>query len=379
MRPVPGSLLLLLAAGLVLAQPWEFRIQTPKSRVYVGEPVPLSVVFVRSNRMKNVRGEALLPESSEGNVTLFHLHEEPGETEHRLRYLFLFTPEKPGPLTLPLYGKVATFTNEDLTAASSFKDSAWTVSTHAEKVKAGQVSLEVLPVPEPGLPVGTFTLDATLDETTALPGEPVHLDVVLKGTGSIVRLAPPVPDAPGARLFPGEPEVHIVGNESGFSGTLERKFSLVGQKDFTVEPIVFRYFDPEAGEVKSLRTPRFTVDVEEELAPAARSLVDLPEKEEAEENGGTALPIAAGLLLFLAGFVTGKLVRLPRFRKKAPTPAERAKKIREPRALLRFLAPYAHRREFLELARGLEREPEKFREWRDEAVRLFRRLDGEAR
>ena len=378
MRPVPGSLLLLFSASLALAGAWRFEVQTPREQFYVGEPVPLSVVFIRSNQEENVKGEALPPQNPDGNATLFHLHEEPGETEHRLRYLFSFIPATPGPLVLPLYGKVFTYTNEDLSAASSFKDSAWTISGHTEEKKAGEVRLRVLPVPEPGLPVGSFTLDATLDETTVLPGEPAHLEVVLKGTGSIIGLIPPVPEISGASLFPGEPERQVDGNESGFTGTLRQEFSLVGQEDFTVESILFRFLDPSTGEVKTLTTPRFRVDVEKELEPT-RGLVNLPDKEEEKGEAGVLFSLAAGLLLFAAGFVTGKLVRLPRFRRKVPTEADRVKKVRDAKTLFRFLAPHAHDPRFRELARRLEEEPETWKTVREEAVRLFRSGKGAPR
>jgi hypothetical protein len=104
--------------------------------------------------------------------------------------------------------------------------------------------------------VGQFSLAARVDADSVTVGEGVPLKVQVKGTGALSTLSPPPVEAPSAvEVY--EPTVETDVDRSGgqIQGTKTFTYTLVPRSGgrYTLPPVLFSYFDPEARRYETLR------------------------------------------------------------------------------------------------------------------------------
>ncbi len=112
--------------------------------------------------------------------------------------------------------------------------------------------------------VGQYTMAAAPVARTAQAGEPVQLAVTITGTGNLATLAAPaLRTPPGADAFPPRDDSDIDRTGTAVRGTRSFTFTLVpqGGGPLDVPPAIWSYFDPEAGEYRTLRTDSVQVAV----------------------------------------------------------------------------------------------------------------------
>ena len=143
------------------------------------------------------------------------------------------------------------------------------------RLASQSLSLRVRPLPASAPAsfegaVGQFSMTARVDTPRATVGDPVSLTVQVQGTGNLTTLSPPRLDVPSA----------IEAYEPTVESDLERNGRQIrGAKTFTytltprsgghhaLAPIEFSYFDPEAGQYRTLRAEGPVLDVSGEAAP----------------------------------------------------------------------------------------------------------------
>lgn len=135
------------------------------------------------------------------------------------------------------------------------------------------VNIRPLPLPAPAGfagAVGKFRLNAKVVPATAAVGEPVTWTIELSGTGNWPDLAG-LPAREVSRDFQViQPEAKRTPAEGKlFDGTLAEDVVLVPTKPgtYTLAPVEFVYFDPQAGTYQTLTTPRTTVTITPPAAP----------------------------------------------------------------------------------------------------------------
>jgi hypothetical protein len=129
--------------------------------------------------------------------------------------------------------------------------------------QARGLTVNVLPLPTQGRPldfsgaVGKFQISAELDRVELAAGEAAALTLTLDGTGSLETVAPPtVPEVADIRYF--DPDVK--------AGRRTRRtwiYPVVPQSagEFTLPPITWSYFDPEAESYRTIETAPLTISV----------------------------------------------------------------------------------------------------------------------
>ncbi len=163
-------------------------------------------------------------------------------------------PANPGPLTI----------------APSLLEIPGDLFTAGAVLKTEPVSIAVQSLPE-GAPddfsgaVGQFDMRAELDATEGKVNEPLTLFLDIEGTGNIeVLTEPQLPDLPGWRIFESQSTSKTEVQEDKVYGRRRFERLLVPGEpgEFTFPSLTFSYFDPEAGEYRTLATDPIPVTIE---------------------------------------------------------------------------------------------------------------------
>lgn len=130
--------------------------------------------------------------------------------------------------------------------------------------------LEVVPLPEKGRPaafsglVGSFELESALSASKIRVGESTTLTVRLGGSGNL-SLIPDLklPDIAGAKVYADEPVMRIEPASQGLWGSKTMRWEIVPdrQGDYQIPPLSITFFDPEAQQYRTLKTPPYTLVV----------------------------------------------------------------------------------------------------------------------
>lgn len=135
--------------------------------------------------------------------------------------------------------------------------------------RSNKVELEVRPLPSLGRPerfsgaVGNYQIKASVDRSRLDAGETATLTVEVTGRGALrgeqVKIV--VPDS--VRAYDEQPEVVSVLREQGVQSRAVYRSTLVPLEPgrFTIPPVVFAFFDPEAGSYRSVLSEALTLDV----------------------------------------------------------------------------------------------------------------------
>ena len=133
------------------------------------------------------------------------------------------------------------------------------------------LAIEVMPLPTQGQPagfaapnVGRYNLSGGVDRQQVQMGEAIKYRVHLEGQGNVKNLVlPELPQGNGYRRFDPEPKVTTRVENGRVMGTrvLEYLLSPSQPGRFTIPPVVFNYFDPEAGAYRVATIPAVAVSV----------------------------------------------------------------------------------------------------------------------
>ncbi len=142
------------------------------------------------------------------------------------------------------------------------------------KTPESVATIDVRPLPSPkpeGFDgaVGNFTADVQLSSTALHTNEPVTYTYTVTGTGNIKYLKTPVVTfPPGIDQYTPKTDIDARYARGNMTGTYTTTFTLVPQEvgSFEIPPAKFAYFDPQAGEYRSMDLRGFDVKVAKGLS-----------------------------------------------------------------------------------------------------------------
>lgn len=120
--------------------------------------------------------------------------------------------------------------------------------------------------------VGQFSMSVTMDTDSAAVGDSVPLRVRVSGTGSLTTLSAPSLDLPTTvEVYEPIEEADIERGGRRIRGEKTFTYTLVPRSGGRIDlpPVVFSYFDPEAGRYETLQAETPTLQVSGEAAPRA--------------------------------------------------------------------------------------------------------------
>ncbi|MEM8601872.1 MAG: BatD family protein, partial [Bacteroidota bacterium] len=290
------------------------RATPPRARAYVGEQVVLDYVLAYDPVTVQPRDVQILgPWDAEGlwreeldvpDRATLPRQETIGGRELRVvtaKRVALF-PARTGTLTVePVAFEVGTYRG---TPRRGLFRSPFFSDFERETVESEAVTIEALPLPDGAPPsfnggVGAFTMRISLDDLAVRDGieagEPLRMEVEVRGTGNLATLPAPAWDAPdGLVVYPPEEEEFFDRRSAPLEGRKVFAYTLVPQHGGQLElpPVRWTYFDPEAERYQTLVSDPVPLDVN---GPAGT----IPEAglADAEIVSEAAAPVAALLPL----------------------------------------------------------------------------------
>lgn len=136
-------------------------------------------------------------------------------------------------------------------------------------ISSTPVTIHVKPLPATGKPtgfdgaVGTFHINASLDKSKLSTDDAATLKVTISGKGNITLLNAPVVDFP-PDFDSYDPKItDKINNSNPFGGSRTFSYVIMPEEagNYTIPPISFSYFDPNAGQYKTIHTSSFTLAV----------------------------------------------------------------------------------------------------------------------
>ncbi|MGB0259871.1 MAG: BatD family protein [Flavobacteriaceae bacterium] len=148
-------------------------------------------------------------------------------------------------------------------------------------ISAGDVKIDVLPLPEQGRPadfsgaVGAFDFDVTSSKTQLKASESLQAVVTISGKGNLKLFSLPELQTPSAlEQYEPEQQEKVRTASAGMSGSVSESYTLVPQFQgkYPIPPLRFSYFDPKAKSYKTLNSKEIVIDVTE--GPTASNASD---------------------------------------------------------------------------------------------------------
>jgi hypothetical protein len=284
----------------------EFSLNVDKNESFVGEPIILDMEL-KIKRSLNIINYDFIPPKFDGfwvkelKSTNKYL-EERGEFLIK-RVKFLLLPQKSGVLTIsPAVFKYAL--SNSTTDVFGFNISApmW------KSVVSNEIRVAVKPLPKDVDLVGEFNLSVSVDKNRTKPNEPVNLMVRLAGEGSLENIDSLKPDIDGATVYEDKPKVVEKVLNDKLISIYEQKFSIISDRNFTIEPFEIEYFSPKEGGIKLLKSKPIKIEV------VGGNIYSIQSKEKLEEKNEANISATQikqqnnfGLIYFIAGFILGVL------------------------------------------------------------------------
>jgi hypothetical protein len=130
-----------------------------------------------------------------------------------------------------------------------------------KKVYSNELDISVEPLPE-GLEVyGHFEIKSNIDKKEIKANKPVNLTIEISGVGNIEDIKKIDLDIDGATIYSDEPTTKTSLINDEVSGSFTQKIAIIGDRDFTIPSIEFKYFDKDTQSIKVIKTEPIDIKV----------------------------------------------------------------------------------------------------------------------
>jgi hypothetical protein len=159
------------------------------------------------------------------------------------------------------------FNNFSQNIANTFFD---TYSNQKKTIKSNALTFNVKALPTANQPsdfnnaVGSFTLNSTIDKTSAKTNDAIKLTYTIKGSGNINLIdKPTIEFPPDLETFDPEEKENVSTTAAGVSGTKSFEYILIPRSpgEFTIPSWSFSYFDLASKTYKTLTTPEYSLKI----------------------------------------------------------------------------------------------------------------------
>ncbi len=250
--------------------PLTLSLSLPKTTLYQGETVPITVKLLAGNVSLN---EVSYPNLNPSDF-IFGKLDKPLQTEkiiHGVPYKAVefhttMTPVKTGniflgPVSLNCNIIVKSRDHDDF-----FGDYFPNYQRQSVQVKSKRIQLHILPLPATGKPagfsggIGQFQLKAAATPQMVNQGDPLTVKLVLSGTGNLQAVnAPVLQNSNGFKVY--DPQRKSTTGPSNGEVSFEQVLIPFNAQVKQIGPYVFSYFNPVAGKYQQISTPAIPVTV----------------------------------------------------------------------------------------------------------------------
>ncbi len=249
------------------------------------------------------------------------------------RYRFVVFPKKAGALTLAFNAVMEHTTKASIENAVIGRDNVEKLDYTAKETALPPLSVDV--AAQTTSYAGHMTLHLDVDRDNVDAYTPVQVRIRLEGYGNMDALKPFTLDIPGVRQFTDGEQKQLRLGDNGFEGNITQQFALVSERNFTVPPLHFSYFDAEQKRTVTLSTEPKTVTVRPAAAPAEQEHSLAPSAGKAAGWNASWLHL---LLALTAGIIIGRFLLPVKADEEEATLAEKLRRCSDPERFVAYLA-----------------------------------------
>ena len=218
------------------------------------------------------------------------------------------------------------------------------------KVLSNEKNIEVKSLPNNLNVQGDYTISASVDKLSVKTNEPVNLSINIKGTGNIDDIEAFNIDFEDQVVYASKPEIKNSMINNNYGGEFSQKISIIGDKNFTIDPIELKYFDIKQQKIITIRTKSFDIEVKnaKEISPSiqtkqntSQNIVQLPPKIIIQKENELLkyIFLITGIILgILVAYVFNKSKII---KKDELEISKKIKKAKNDKALYEILLPYS--------------------------------------
>ncbi len=255
--------------GLAGSNPLTLSLSLPKTTIYQGEVVPVTIKLLARGVSLN---EVTYPNLSQSDF-VFGKMDKPLQTEETINgepykvveFHTTLTPVKTGALSLGPVTLNCNIIVKSRDSDSFFDDFFPNYEKQSVQVKSKKVSLSILPLPAAGKPanfsggIGQFQLNVTATPATVNQGDPLTAKLALSGKGNFQAVnAPALQNSSGFKVY--DPQRKNSTDQNG-GVIFEQVLIPVDAKIKQIGPYVFSYFNPAAGKYQQIVTSAIPLSV----------------------------------------------------------------------------------------------------------------------
>ena len=343
------SLLMLIFSALLFAKvdingSVEFRTVVDKNRSYIGEKIILRYIF--KHKMNAPISDASFqapkfdgfwvkkPKISKNKTDIKN-----GYKIYRLSYILY--PQRSGILHIKKGIMDIGVIDRKKRRYYSFN------SIKREKIYSNSIDINVSKLPKDVKLCGEYNFSAVLDKNKTTINSPVNLTITITGSGNVDDIEDFVLNVKNATVYSDRAKrlVELKGDEDVV--VFKQKFALVADRNFTIEPIEFKYFDLNSKKIKLFRSKEFRVEVigSNSGSDIIRAKKEPIKSDKKDSFYNTFFISSISLLSLLLGFLVGAFYKRSVKRKKTPKKEiqERIKRAKSDKELLSLLLPFLDR------------------------------------
>ena len=328
----------LLTLSVLYAEDFSYKIKVDNQTPYQKEGVILSLELNQTNPDIVLFFNFDIKKSKAYTFTRLNTVENDTHHNAHVNYLYLIYPLKEGSVDIE-FNLIKKVTNdESITYSySGDRDNVKTLSTEDTKITLPPLHLAVKALPKGTRLVGDFKLKYSLKQHHAKAYEPIPFNITLTGEGFPPLVDPILPKEGNFTRFTEKPEVHSRATKTGYQNRIIYPMAISHTQNFTLNPILFKSFNPKTQKIYKLRIPSQSFEIEK---VAIKELIDTKDIPSTSKTDWSWIgDVFRYLLVFIAGYITATSLKWQRKKsQKEPTPLEsKIKKAKDEKELLQIL------------------------------------------
>jgi len=245
------------------AEDFSYHIETSKQKVYLHEPLQLTVDLKQTNPDVVLLFKFTVDKSPDYEVKA--LLSKYADTLHHIdqHMVYKIYPLKTGDINIT-FSLIKRVTTDDKVRyfASGDRDDFKKLETIDSPVDIPNVSIYVKPVPQGTQLVGDFKLSYNVNTHHTTSFAPINMDINIKGRGYPPQLKQLIPTDTGYTLFSEKPTIKTSSKIKNNPIVAHYLFALSAKDSFTLAPITIQAFNPYTQTPYTLTVPeqKFTID-----------------------------------------------------------------------------------------------------------------------
>jgi len=235
---------------------FDLEISVNKNSAYVGEDIELTLIFKYKKNIQLYDLRFTTPTFDNFWSKQLSVNSQPKDNLYVVQKLkFLLFPQKDGVLKIPSF-KIDVVL-PDYSKPNNFFGPAKKI----KKIYSNSLDINVNPLPNNIHLIGNFKIKTTIDKSTIKVGESVSFQLEIQGRGNIDDLEEYKIDIPNVTIYDNKSKKDFNIKGGKYGGVYKKSYSIVADQDFTIPPLVLKYFDKNTKQIKIIKSKEYQIKV----------------------------------------------------------------------------------------------------------------------